>query len=225
MTQRSAEGDGSVRRSRVPPVGLVATALAAVPLCLIAFDAATGNLGAEPVEALMRRTGWWALTILLATLAVTPLRRVTGWNHLIKARRPLGLMAFLYAVLHFTNYIVIDQWFAWDYIIEDLLERPLITAGFTALILLLPLALTSTKGAIRRLGGKRWQKLHRLIYPAAALGVLHYYWLIKADKTLPIAFAAILVILLASRLWAPSRRVSRKAAKSPARQETALPTA
>lgn len=197
-----------------PSLGVVATLLALIPLAKIAFDAATGSLGAEPVEDLMRRTGFWAITLLMVTLAVTPVRRITGWNRLIQSRRALGLMAFFYAALHFTIYLTIDQWFAWDYILEDLLERPLITAGFTALLLLIPLALTSTRNSIRKLGGKRWQRLHRLIYPAAGLTVLHYYWLIKADKTLPLVYLAILVLLLAARL----RPASKKAA--PGRRST-----
>lgn len=198
------------------PLGVIATLLAFIPLALILFDTATGGLGAEPVEALMRRTGWWALTLLVATLAVTPVRRITGWNRLIAVRRPLGLMAFLYASLHFLNYIVIDQWFGWEYIIEDILERPLITAGFTALLLLIPLAATSTKGAIRRLGGKRWRRLHRLIYPAALLGVLHYFWLVKADKTPPLIYAAIVVTLLGLRIWNPFARKPSGHRTSPA---------
>ena len=203
-------------RKAAPPLGLIATLLGLIPLSLIGYDAATGGLGAEPVEALMRRTGWWALTLLVLTLAVTPVRRISGWNRLIAVRRPLGLLAFLYALLHFTNYIVIDQWFAWEYIAEDLLERPLITAGFTALLLLVPLAATSTKGAIRRLGGRRWQRLHRLIYPASLLGVLHYFWLVKADKTGPIIFAVIVVTLLALRVWNPLERSKKRDSRAQA---------
>lgn len=207
------------------PLGTIATISAAVPLALILWDLATGGLGAEPVEALMRRTGWWALTLLVVTLAVTPIRRATGFNRIIAVRRPLGLMAFLYASLHFLNYIVIDQWFAWEYILEDILERPLITAGFTALVLLVPLAATSTRNSIRRLGGKRWQRLHRLIYPAALLGVLHYFWLVKADRTQPVVYAAVVVTLLALRVWNPLARKPSRArvpsAEPAAREATA----
>ena len=198
-----------------PAMARAATVLGLLPLALIAWDASTGGLGAEPVEALMRRTGYWALTLLVFTLAVTPIRKITGWNRLIAVRRPLGLLAFLYASLHLLNYIVIDQWFGWEYIIEDILERPLITAGFTALLLLIPLALTSTKSSIRRLGGKRWQRIHRLIYPAALLGVLHYYWLVKADKTGPLIYAAVVIVLLTLRIWNPFTRRHRRSASSP----------
>lgn len=199
------------------PLALIAALVGLVPAALIIADIFTGNLSAEPVEELMRRTGWWALTLLLITLSVTPIRRITGLNPLIKVRRPIGVLAFVYAACHFTIYLLIDQGLAWSFIIEDILERPLITAGFLALMMLLPLALTSTTGSIRRLGGRRWRRLHQLIYPAAMLGVLHYFWLIKADKTLPIVFAAILAGLLLFRLWKPirDRMGSESSAASP----------
>jgi methionine sulfoxide reductase heme-binding subunit len=182
---------------------LIATLLALIPLIKLGYDAGTGGLGVEPVERLIRRTGWWGLTLLVATLAVTPVRRLTGWNQLIKVRKPLGLMAFFYVCLHFLSYVVIDQFFAFSYIIEDILERPFITAGFTAFLLLLPLAATSTKRAIRWLGGKRWQRIHWLIYPAALLAVLHYYWLVKADTRPPLLYAAIVITLLLLRVRLP----------------------
>ena len=184
---------------------LAATALALVPLALLIGDAVTGGLGVEPIETVTHRTGWWALTLLLATLTVTPLRRITGWNRLIEVRKPLGLSAFLYVSLHFTTYVALDQWFAISYIIEDIAERPYITVGFTAFLLLIPLAATSTRGAIRRLGGRKWQRLHRLIYPAAVLGVLHFFWLVKADTREPLTFAAVLAVLLLMRVPAVSR--------------------
>lgn len=158
------------------------------------------------MEALLRRTGWWGLTLLVATLAITPLRRWTGWNRLIQVRRPLGVLAFVYATLHFLVYLTLDRWFAFEYILEDILERPFITAGFTALLLMLPLALTSTRDSIRRLGGKRWRRLHRLVYPAAMLGVLHYYWLVKADTTRPLIYAVLLGASLTFRLPIFSRK-------------------
>jgi methionine sulfoxide reductase heme-binding subunit len=195
--RRAARPAGT--RALVP----LASALALVPLGLLLWDTATGGLGAEPVEALVRRTGWWALTLLVATLAVTPLRRLTGWNPLIKVRKPLGLIAFGYASLHLLSYVVIDQWFGITYIIDDILNRPFITAGFTAFLLLVPLALTSRRDSIRRLGGRRWQRIHRLIYPAALLAVLHYYWLVKADTSRPLLFAGIVVVLLLLRLPIP----------------------
>jgi sulfoxide reductase heme-binding subunit YedZ len=187
----------------------MAAVLAFVPLANILFDAATGGLGAEPVEALVRRTGWWALTLLVVTLAVTPVRRLSGWNRLIQIRRPVGVIAFVYAALHFIVYVAIKQWFALSYIIEDILERPFITAGFAALCLLVPLAATSTRNSIRRLGGKRWQKLHTLIYPAAMLGVLHYFWLVKADTRPPLLYAAILATLLLLRFKPVQRLLVR----------------
>jgi len=210
-------------RRRPLPLGTIATVLALVPLANIAFDTATGGLGVEPVEALVRRTGWWGLTLLVATLSVTPVRRLTGWNRIIQIRRPLGVTAFVYTLLHFVIYVAIKQWFALSYIIEDILERPFITAGFAALCMLVPLAATSTRNSIRRLGGKRWQRLHRLVYPAAMLGVLHYYWLVKADTRPPLLYAAILGTLLLLRLELPGRVPARRrssptavAAKRPA---------
>jgi methionine sulfoxide reductase heme-binding subunit len=197
-------------RARQPlPLVRVAVVAALAPLALLVWDAATGGLGVEPVEALVRRTGWWALTLLVATLAVTPVRRLTGWNPLIQVRRMLGVIAFAYAALHVTAYVVVDQWLGFAYILEDVLERPFITAGFAAFLLLVPLAATSTADSIRRLGGKRWRRLHRLIYPAALLAVLHYYWLVKLDTTRPLIFAALVIALLALRL--PVRGGGRRA--------------
>src|SRR5690606_38093966 len=129
----------------------IATLLAFVPFVKLVWDAGTGGLGVEPVEQLIRRTGWWAVTLLGLTLAVTPVRRISSWNRLIALRRPLGLMAFFYACLHLTSYVAIDQFFGFSYILDDILERPFITAGFTAFLLLVPLAASSTKKAIRRL--------------------------------------------------------------------------
>jgi methionine sulfoxide reductase heme-binding subunit len=175
------------------------------PFLKLLWDAGTGGLGVEPVEALLRRTGWWALTLLVATLAVTPLRRLSGWNRLITLRKPLGLIAFFYATTHFLVYVGVDQFFGISYILSDILERPFITVGFLAFLLLVPLAATSRREAIRRMGGKRWRRLHRLIYPAALLGVLHYYWLVKADTTRPLLFAALVIVLLGARIVAAPR--------------------
>lgn len=171
---------------------------ALVPLGLLLWRAATDRLGAEPIEEITHWTGFWALTLLMVSLAVTPVRRLTGWNPIIQVRRPLGLFAFFYAVLHLLTYLVLDQFFAWDPIVEDVLERPYITVGTLALLLMVPLALTSTKGWIRRLG-KRWQRLHRLVYASAALGVLHFFWLVKADLREPLIFAGVLAVLLLLR--------------------------
>jgi sulfoxide reductase heme-binding subunit YedZ len=192
---------------------VAATLLAALPLVKILVDTTTGQLGADPVEALIRRTGWWALTLLVATLAVTPVRRFTGWNRIITIRKPLGLMSFLYACLHFLLYVGIDQFFAFSYIIEDILERPYITAGFVALLMLLALAVTSRRDSIRKLGGKRWRRIHFLIYPASLLAVLHYYWLVKADTRPPLAFAGVVMVLLLARL--PGSRLFSRSLSTP----------
>jgi sulfoxide reductase heme-binding subunit YedZ len=187
---------GPGQRWGIKPVVWV---LALLPLGVLVWDGFTDGLGAEPIEEITHRTGFTALTMLMITLAVTPARKLTGWNQLIQHRRLLGLFAFFYATLHFSTYLF-DQFFSLSYIIEDVLERPYITVGFVAFLLLIPLALTSTKGMIRRVGGKRWQRLHRLIYLAAALGVLHFLWLVKADLREPLMFAGILALLLALRI-------------------------
>lgn len=166
------------------------------------------RLGANPIEALLLLAGDWTLVFLLLTLSVTPVRRITGWNRIIKVRRLLGLFAFFYAGLHFFVYLGLDQGFAWSFIIEDVMDRPFITMGFTALMLLFPLAVTSTRGWIRRLG-KRWRRLHRLTYVAAVLGVVHFYWKVKADTFWPLVVAGILAVLLLARL--PWRRWSSAA--------------
>jgi len=185
-------------RSRPDPIAWIAGCAAAVPLAWIIVGALRDGLGADPIEALTLRTGWWALTLLLASLAVTPLRRLTGWNRLVAARRPLGLAAFGYATLHVAVYLV-DREFTAAFVVEDVMERPFVTAGLAAFLLLVPLAATSTRGMIRRLG-RRWQALHRLVYPAAALAVLHFLWLVKADLREPLIFALVLGALLAVRL-------------------------
>ncbi len=187
------------------PLWVVATALCTIPFLNLVRDTFTGGLGADPVVALIHRTGWWALTLLMVTLAVTPVRRLTGWNRIIQVRKSIGLMSFFYACLHFALYIGVDQFFAFSYIIEDILERPYITAGTAALAMLTALAVTSRRDSIRRLGGKRWRRIHALIYPAAVLGALHYYWLVKADTGPPLLFAGIVVLLLALRLPVPGR--------------------
>jgi sulfoxide reductase heme-binding subunit YedZ len=185
---------------------------AATPGAVLAWDASRGGLGADPVMALLHRTGWWALTLLLITLAVTPIRRFTGWNGVIRVRRMLGLFAFFYATMHFCIYVGLDQFFALSFILEDVTKRPYITIGFTALLILLALALTSTKGWVRRLG-KRWQRLHRLVYIAALAGVVHFYWQVKADTREPLIFATILAALLVARLR-PRRRSPPKPARA-----------
>lgn len=178
-----------------------------VPAGLIAWDAFHGGLGAEPIRELQLRTGWWTLTFLVLALCVTPLRRLSGVNELIKLRRMVGLFAFFYAVVHFANYIGVDQFFAWGEIWKDIAKRPWITVGLIALVLLVPLAVTSNAYLTRKLG-KRWGTLHRLVYVATALGVLHFLWLVKKDTSEPITFGIILVALLALRLRSPRPRVS-----------------
>ncbi|MCY3548056.1 MAG: sulfoxide reductase heme-binding subunit YedZ [Gemmatimonadetes bacterium] len=157
------------------------------------------TLGINPVETIILVEGRWTLVFLLATLAVTPIRRLTGWNRIVQLRRLLGLFAFFHACVHFLAYVGINHLFELSIIVEDVLERRYITAGFTALVLLVPLAVTSTKGWIRRLG-KRWQRLHRLSYVAASLGVLHFYWKVKADTFWPLVAAVTLAGLFAVRL-------------------------
>jgi sulfoxide reductase heme-binding subunit YedZ len=158
-------------------------------------------LTANPIEDIRNRTGIWTLRFLMITLSVTPLRRITGWPSLIRFRRMLGLFAFFYAFVHFITYIWLDQAFAFDEIVKDMFTtRPFIISGVVSFILLVPLAITSTKKWIRRLGGKRWQMIHRLIYLSAAVGVLHYYWRVKLDVTRPLAYGALLAVLLGVRL-------------------------
>jgi len=158
------------------------------------------DLTANPIEYLTRATGWWALFFLVVALTITPLRRLTGWNELIKLRRPLGLFGFFYATLHLLVWVVLDKFFDVTWMLEDIVERPFITIGMLTWLLLVPLALTSTKGMIRRLG-RRWQTLHRLAYVAPITGVIHFWWLVKADLLEPQMFAAALSLLLAFRVW------------------------
>jgi sulfoxide reductase heme-binding subunit YedZ len=159
----------------------------------------TDSLTANPIEYITRFTGSWALIILLASLSITPLRKITGWNDFIKLRRMLGLFAFSYALLHFATYMVLDLFFDFAAIAKDIFKRPYITVGFTAFALLIPLAVTSTSGMIRRLG-KRWQQLHRLVYVAAIAGIIHFYWLVKADIRRPVMYGSVLALLLGYRL-------------------------
>jgi len=160
---------------------------------------AMGDLGPNPVEALLHWAGRWTLIFLLMGLFISPLRRLSGWNQIIKVRRLVGLFAFFYASLHLLIYLGLDQGFAWPYIVEDILERPFITSGAAAFLLLVPLAVTSSKGWIRR-RGKRWMVVHRLVYVAASLGVLHYYWKVKLDTFWPLVAVSILCVLLLARV-------------------------
>jgi sulfoxide reductase heme-binding subunit YedZ len=169
-----------------------------VPFGLLCLDAWNGELGANPIEVITRSTGTWTLVFLLATLSVTPLRKISRIPAWIKFRRMLGLFAFFYACLHFTTYFWLDQFFDLPGIVKDVAERPFITVGFLSFVLLIPLAVTSTSGMIRRLG-RRWQQLHGLIYLIAIGGVVHYLWLVKADLTQPLLYGLLLSLLLGYR--------------------------
>lgn len=171
------------------------------PAGFLALGALQGTLGANPIEAITRSTGVWTLRFMLLTLAVTPLRVVSGWNDVIRVRRMLGLFAFFYGSLHLVTYVWLDQFFDWAAIVKDVAKRPFITAGFSAYVLLVPLALTSTAAMIRRLGGRTWRRLHRLAYVAAAIGIVHYWWLVKLDTRPPRNYGILLAVLLLVRLF------------------------
>lgn len=158
-------------------------------------------LGANPAEYITRSIGDWTLRLLLGTLAITPLRRITGWTWLLRLRRMLGLFTFFYALLHLSSYASFDHVFDLEEILKDIVKRPFITVGFTCLVLMIPLAVTSTNAMVRRLGAKRWQSLHRLAYLIAPLAVLHFWWMVKRDLTEPIIYALLLAILLGYRLY------------------------
>lgn len=187
------------------PAIFVACLLPLARLVAGAFGLAGVSLGANPVETILETCGKWTLNLLLITLCVTPLRELTRVNPLIRVRRMLGLFAFTYAVLHFTTYLVLDLRLDFANVGADIAKRPYITIGFTALLLLIPLAVTSTNRMMRKLG-RRWQKLHRLVYVVAILGVWHYYWQVKADVREPLIYAAILAMLLSYRAWKAVRR-------------------
>ena len=173
--------------------------LGLMPFCLLVWDSVTGGLSVNPVEDITHRTGDWALRFILVALAVTPVRWISGWNPIIRYRRMVGLLAFFYASLHFSTYIVFDHFFDVSSIFEDVAERKYVTAGFVGFVLMLPLAITSTQGWIRRLG-KRWSLLHRFIYVVAIAGVVHFLWLVKLENSEPLVYAAVLAVLLGSRL-------------------------
>ncbi len=187
------------------------------PVAWLTWAGFTGNLSVNPLSDLTNETGVWALRFLCLTLAITPLRRLTGWNWVIRFRRMVGLYAFFYGALHFLVYAIADRFAGLDFpdgivawstarnlaasVGADIYKRPFITIGFTALMLMVPLAVTSTAGWIRRLGGKRWQALHRLVYASAVAGAVHYYWLVKADVSRPLIYGAIVVALLGFRVY------------------------
>lgn len=176
------------------------------------------SLGANPIEKIQDTLGIWGLRLLLATLAVTPLRELAGMPRLIAFRRMLGLFAFFYISMHFLWYLLVDQGLDWRLWVEDIAKRPFITVGFAALLMLVPLAVTSTKRAMRRMG-RRWQRLHRLIYPAAILGCTHFYWQVKADIREPLAYILVLAALLGWRLYRSRQRAGRGRAEQDSRQD------
>jgi sulfoxide reductase heme-binding subunit YedZ len=173
---------------------------ALLPLARLVWLAATDDLGANPVEFVIRSLGTWTLVSLLATLSITPIRLITGVAWPVQLRRMLGLFAFFYASLHLLAYAGLDQWFDWRAIGHDIIKHPYVVVGFSAFLLMIPLALTSNRAAIRRLGS-RWQALHRLVYLIATLGVIHYWWLVKKDVSEPIIYASVLALLLGIRLY------------------------
>jgi methionine sulfoxide reductase heme-binding subunit len=204
----------------------VAVFIAALgPVGWLIWAALTSNLSANPLSDITHETGDWAIRFLCITLAITPLRRITGWNRLIKFRRMMGLYAFLYGTLHFLTYVIVDRFAGLDFpngivswttvvnlatsVGQDIYRRPFITVGFTAWLTMLPLAITSTSGWIRRMGGQNWNRLHTLVYATGVIAVLHYWWLVKADVRRPLTYGAIVLVLLSFRAyWAQAKRVA-----------------
>jgi len=184
------------------------------PLALLALEAVRGTLGANPIERVLNQTGMIALILLVASLACTPLKVVAGWTWPPRLRRLLGLLGFTYAVLHFLTYVVVDQGLSLGTLLEDITKRPFITVGFLALVLLVPLAVTSTNRMVRRLGFPAWKRLHRLAYLAASLGVVHFVWRVKKDLTEPLVYGAVLALLFALRV-AEALRKRRARAVAP----------
>lgn len=183
-----------------------------VPLVLLGWDALFGKIGANPIEFFLRTTGVLTLVFLIITLSVTPLRKYYGWNQLIKFRRMLGLYSFFYGFLHLVTYSIFDKSLSFSAIVGDVWERPFIAIGMLSFFLLVPLAITSTNGMIKRLGGKQWQKLHRLTYVAAIGGVVHFYMIVKSDATYPLLFGLVLLCLLGYRIYAAFEKPKKKLA-------------
>ncbi len=194
--------------------------LCLVPAGVLIWDAFTGNLSSNPTQFLEHATGDWTLRFVAITLSVTPLRKILRQPHLIRFRRMLGLFAFFYGFCHLSIYVTFDQVFDLHGIWADVMKRRYITVGFTGFVLMIPLALTSTAGWIRRLGGKRWQILHRAIYLTAIAGVIHFYWLVKSDVHLPLEYAAVMAVLLGWRIYAHYAKPAQPVrAAVPARKE------
>lgn len=198
----------SVARGPAAYAGPVILGLAVAPALWLVTRTVTGDLGADPIETLEHSTGHWTLRFLALTLLVTPLRKLTGWNWLAKHRRTLGLTTFAYGTVHLLVYVALDMQLMLGLIVEDVIEHPYVTVGMLTWLLLLPLAVTSTKGWIRRLGGRRWNRLHRLIYLCAITGTLHYLWAVKQDLRDPLVYVAIFAVLLGWRgaTWLAARR-------------------
>ena len=201
------------KKSRTARRWVKPTVVAAIllPLAKIGWDAANGALGANPIEAVQNRLGFWAITLLALSLVPTPAKELLGVDWLQRLRRVLGVTAFAYALLHFLFYVGVDKFFDWRTISTDLTRRPFIMVGFAALLCLTPLAITSTDGWVKRLGFKTWKRTHRLVYLAAALAVVHFVWRVKADLRRPLLFAAIFLVLLAVRLPGWVREARRRA--------------
>ncbi|WP_373063455.1 sulfite oxidase heme-binding subunit YedZ [Gemmatimonas sp.] len=195
MRSMLARAEAPTRRLVRPALWL----LVIVPSIVLVAQLLLDQLGAEPIEALQKASGEWTLRLLAASLAVTPLMRLTGWGWLVAQRRFLGLATFFWALGHLSVYIVLDQFFDWPEIVKDILKHLYITAGMLAFVLMIPLALTSTKWSIKRLGGKRWNQLHRLVYVSAIAGCVHYLWAVKKDREEPMLYAAVFVVLFALR--------------------------
>lgn len=195
-------------RHRAAKIALVLLAL--VPLAYLAYGAYADTLGANPVEAIEFGTGKWTLRLLIVTLMITPARQITGWNWLIKYRRLIGLLTFFFATVHLSVYFSLDVGFSVGDVVHDVIKHPYITMGMLAWLTLVPLAITSTRGWVRRLGGKRWARLHQLIYVTAVAGSIHFLWAVKKDRSEPLAYATIFAALFAYRIWhALDRRRSR----------------
>ena len=198
VVPRRAKGRSPFAHPLVKPVVFVACL---VPLVALAWNAYRDNLGANPIETLEIETGVWTLRFLVATLAITPARKLLGWNGLIRYRRMLGLFTFFYASVHLSMYAGVDMFFNVHDILHDIVKHPYITVGMASFLLLVPLALTSTTAWVKRLGGRRWLVLHRLVYIVPAGGVLHYAWSVKKDIQRPLIYALIFVLLLGYRVW------------------------
>lgn len=186
------------------------------PFVLLGVDAARGALSANPIDDITDATGTWTLRFVMITLAVTPLRKITGWNRILQFRRMFGLFAFFSGTLHLFTYLYLDQFFLWEEILADIPQRPFITVGFLSFLLMIPLAATSTDRIAKWMGGKRWNRLHKLVYLTGIGGVLHYLWLVKADVQRPLIYGGILAVLLGIRVWYALKPIAVRRSPAPA---------